>query len=1235
MERGYKSGQEQSHFQELYATLICLLGEVRLTFRYSGRAVQLVGRDWGSCSRHYRMIRRWGRSHMSFQLLHRLGGSFSNRSITRAVRPRSVAEGGRRLAIEALESRRQLSLTAGALDPTFDDDGKQTTDGDLIVPGFDAIPAAVAAYQSDGKSLAVGSAHGDMVVVRYNDDGSFDTTFGVGGVVRIDFDNDHDVAAGVAVDSAGRILVVGYAIQRATGYDIAVARLTSAGALDTEFDADGKQTIDFGNTHEEGYGVAVDADGRVVVAGYSRRGVAVTDWDFAVARLTTGGSLDSEFDTDGRQTVDFGNTQDQGYGVAVDSGDRIVVSGWSRYSGLTGDDFAVARLTVTGALDDEFDTDGRQTINFGYAGYDYGDSVVVDSADRIIVAGSSESHLGTGYDFAVARLTTSGALDVEFDRDGRQTIDFGRMGDFAQSVAMDSAGRIVLGGHSEQPTTGYDFAAARLTSTGALDAEFDNDGRQTIDLGTQWDICDALAVDPSDRVLMAGRITSQATGITFTVARLTSVGSLDVGFHDDGTHFTDIGQPGAEVAYDVVAYQSDGKSLAVGSSGGDMLVVRYNDDGSLDATFGVGGKVRIRFGDTYAEGASIAVDSAGRIVVAGYSVRQETYNQDSDFAVARLTSDGNLDSEFSGDGLLRIDFGSVSDKGYSVAVDSADRVIVAGYSDQRSIYVLTVARLTIGGELDGEFDGDGWQTIAGITGFDGSVAVDSADRVVVAGLSYDAATDLDFAVARLTSGGLLDVEFDGDGKQTVDFGASYDKAYSVAVDSADRVLVAGTSRQPTTGDDFAVARLTAAGALDLDFDGDGRQSIHFSHDEQGYSVAVDSADRVLIGGSLYEGFAVARLTAAGILDAEFDADGRQTIDFYGGYEYGRAIAVDSTDRVLVAGQSNRGVTASDFAIARLLGEAQVPPLAIDDHFIVTEDGSVTGNVLLNDSDADPNDVLTVVAVASDSSGVGQWVNTTHGRVLVQASGDFTYSPGIGCEATSDSFSYTIRDTQGHTAIATVNITIVPAVANDAVTAAEGIIRVGGTAAGDMILLTRGRNGNLHRNGRDTGISLSGISEIRVWGRDGHDFISTANLNISTVLLGGRGRDLIVAGSRNDVVFGGAGADILLGGAGHDLLIGGAGSDVLLGGAGHDVLAAGDLDCRVDLDELRGITAPRLKQRRVHAGTIAAIDAALVDYEQDLLIGSSGADWYLNSLGDTIIDSSNDRGKHDAVISRAG
>jgi len=1174
---------------------------------------------------------------MSFQLFLRLWHSYANRSTTRVTRPSAVAGRGRRPAMEALESRRQLSLSAGALDPTFDSDGKQTTDGDLIVAGFEGGAADIVAYQADGKSVAIGSAYGDMIVLRYNEDGTFDTTFGVGGIVRVDFGNTHDVGFGVAVDSADRIMVAGYSIQPTTGYDFAVARLTAGGALDVDFDADGRQTIDFGNTWEEGYGITVDSVDRVLVAGYSRRGDAVTEWDFAVARLTTSGVLDAEFDADGRQTIDFGNTLDQANSVAVDSADRVVLAGWSRYSGLTADDMAIVRLTSAGALDAEFDADGRQTIDF--RGYESASSVVVDSKDRVIAAGAASGSSVTGSDFAVARLTSGGVLDVEFDRDGRQTIDFGSMRDFTQSVAIDSADRIVVGGYSEQQTTGYDFAAARLTSAGALDAEFDGDGRQTIDLGSAFDICDALAVDRADRVLLAGSTLVRTAGDKFAVARLTSEGALDAAFDGDGKHQADVGRPGAETAHDVAAYQSEGKTLVVGSSEGKMLVVRYNADGSLDATFGAGGKVRIDFGSAYVEARSVAVDGAGRIVVAGYSIQLGIYNEDSDFAVARLRSDGTLDPEFDGDGLQRIDFGSIYDKGYSVAVDSANRVLLAGYSSQATGYDLTVARLTASGALDADFDGDGWTTIDAIGGFDGSVAVDSADRVLVAGIAYDPVTGSDFGVARLTSGGSLDVDFDGDGWQTIDFGSADDKAYSVAVDSADRALIVGLSRQPTTGEDFAVARLTAVGALDPDFDGDGRQTIDFAAREEGYSVAVDSADRVLVAGSLGVGgmsdvgFAVARLTSNGVLDAEFDADGRQTIYFGGAYEHGRSIAVDSTDRILVTGQSYRGVTGVDFAIARLLGEeVHVPPVALDDHFSVTEDGSVTGNVLLNDSDADTNDTLTVIEIASSSSGVGQWVNTAHGRVLLQANGDFTYAPGIGCEVTSDVFSYTIRDAQGHTAVATVNIAIVPAVADGAVTAASGIVRVGGTAVGDVIVLTRGRNGNLYRNGRDTGVSLNGVTEIRVWGRDGRDFISAANLKISTVLLGGRGKDLIAGGALNDVIFGGEGADILVGGAGDDFLIGGAGSDALIGGAGRDILAAGDLDCRVGLDALRAISSRWSSQRRVSADMIA-IDAALADNERDLLNGSSGSDWYLNSLGDVIVDSLKTRRNYRDVIAR--
>lgn len=1164
--------------------------------------------------------------------------STANRSNARSARSCSVVEWDRRSAIETLESRRQLSLSPGALDPTFDGDGRQTTDGGLVVAGYDSFPAAIVAFQADGKSLAVGSADGDMVVIRYREDGSFDSSFGVGGVVRVDFGNTHDVGYSIAIDHDNRILVAGYTVQP-TGYDFAVARLTADGVLDLEFDTDGKQTIDFGDTYDEGAGIAVDSRNRVLVAGYSRRGSVVTDWDFAAARLTTDGALDLEFDADGRQTIDFGNTQDQGSCIAVDSLDRVVVAGWSRYSGATADDFAVTRLTSGGALDADFDADGRQTVDFN--GYEAVRGVVIDNSDRVILAGGTIGGMSTGRDFAVARLTISGVLDWEFSDDGRQTIDFGGTQDFAQSVALDSVDRIVIGGKSDQFATGNDFAVARLTGAGTLDAQFDGDGRQTIDLGTKWDNLTGLATDHADRILLLGGLTSLTIGANFTVARLTSAGSLDIDFDGDGERSTDIGRPGHEICYDVVAYQSEGKALAVGSSEGDMLLVRYNADGSLDGAFGVGGKVRIDFGGAYDEGQSVSVDSLGRIVVAGYSYQMKMGREDADFAVARLTGDGVLDPSFDGDGRQTIHFGYADDKAFSVAVDSADRVLVAGFSAQSSTYPLSVARLASDGALDVSFDGDGRKTIDGVIGFDGSVAVDSADRVLLAGASYQTTNDVDFAVVRLTSAGAFDVDFDGDGRQAVDFGSEYDYAYSVAVDNIDRVVIAGVTSQSITGDDFAVARLTITGALDEEFAGDGRQTIDFSAKEERCSVAVDSTNRILVVGTVYltgvwdDGFAVARLTSSGTLDAGFGDDGRVLVNFGGAYEHGQSVAVDSDDRVLVGGNSYRGVTGGDFAVARLLGEKpNAPPLAVDDRYNVAEDGIVNGNVLLNDSDADLEDELTIIEVASNSSGVGQWFDTARGRVRLQVDGSFTYIPGIDCEATIDSFTYTVRDSQGSIAVGTVSIVILPAVADGAVTSTGGIIRVGGTSAGDVIVLTRGRNGNLHRNGRDAGVSLSGITEIRVWGRDGRDAISVANLKIKTTLLGGRGNDVIVGGQLDDVIFGGAGIDVLTGGAGDDFLMGGAGSDILFGGAGDDILAGGSPDCRVSLDSLREISSLWSSERRLSDATIASVDAMFADAERDVLNGSSGLDWYLNSLGDGIIDSFKIRGKYKDLVTRA-
>src|SRR5262249_15409528 len=156
-------------------------------------------------------------------------------------------------------------------------------------------------------------------------------------------------------------------------------------------------------------------------------------------RLTTGGALDTSFDGDGKQTISFGSFDDVGYRVAVDSLDRIVVDGIT--SNGSQYSFAVARLTTAGALDTSFDGDGRQTIAFGTL-MNQSSEVAIDSLNRVVVIGST--HNGSSNVFAIARLTATGALDTSFDGTGKQTVAFGTVGDDATGVKVDSSNGVVV-----------------------------------------------------------------------------------------------------------------------------------------------------------------------------------------------------------------------------------------------------------------------------------------------------------------------------------------------------------------------------------------------------------------------------------------------------------------------------------------------------------------------------------------------------------------------------------------------------------------------------------------------------------------------------------------------------------------------------------------------------------------------------------------------------------------------
>jgi uncharacterized delta-60 repeat protein/uncharacterized repeat protein (TIGR01451 family) len=244
----------------------------------------------------------------------------------------------------------------GSLDTTFGGDlpfpapgdGKVTTD---FAGGLDIAHGV--AIQGDGKIVAAGWAFApvsgtqdfsdDFGLARYNIDGSLDPTFGVVGKVTTDFGGDLDYASDVAIQEDGKIVAAGVA--RVPGNDFALARYNTDGSLDPTFDGDGKVTTGFAG-FDSAYGMAIQADGRIVAAGLTLAGRFSAD--FALARYNTDGSLDPTFNGDGKVTTDFAGRDDEADAVAIQGDDgKIVAAGTSSvdfaFGDLTSGDFAMAR----------------------------------------------------------------------------------------------------------------------------------------------------------------------------------------------------------------------------------------------------------------------------------------------------------------------------------------------------------------------------------------------------------------------------------------------------------------------------------------------------------------------------------------------------------------------------------------------------------------------------------------------------------------------------------------------------------------------------------------------------------------------------------------------------------------------------------------------------------------------------------------------------------------------------
>jgi uncharacterized delta-60 repeat protein len=341
--------------------------------------------------------------------------------------------------------------TNGALDFGFGPNGTVFTD---VAPGFDGASGVV--IQSDGKIVTAGctscfSGGADFALVRYNSNGSLDSSFDGDGIVITDFVGDEDGAADVAIQGDGKIVAAGTVLVSGTGYDFGVARYNTDGSLDPTFDGDGIVTTDLSFNDDQVYGLDIQSDGNIVVAG------AASVQDFAIVRYNTDGSLDATFDGDGIVTTDFDNSEDRALSLAIQQDGKIVAAGIAEVS--VSYDFGVARYDTDGSLDPTFDGDGKVTTDF-LGGAESANGVAIQGDGRIVTAGSVDSFPIS--DFALARYRTDGSLDPIFSGDGMVTTDFGYQ-DRANDIEIQSDGKIVAAGMASDPGTLENFALARYT----------------------------------------------------------------------------------------------------------------------------------------------------------------------------------------------------------------------------------------------------------------------------------------------------------------------------------------------------------------------------------------------------------------------------------------------------------------------------------------------------------------------------------------------------------------------------------------------------------------------------------------------------------------------------------------------------------------------------------------------------------------------------------------------------
>jgi uncharacterized delta-60 repeat protein len=397
-----------------------------------------------------------------------------------------------------------------------------------------------------------------------------------------------------------------------------------------------------------------------------------------------------------------------------------------------------------------------------------------------------------------------GDLDKTFGKGGRVNLGIGGYYDVATSMALQHNGKIVLVGYGkESPASFKGLSMARYLQNGEIDYDFGNLGvihRLTKDLeGEAY----SVAIQKDDKIVVTGYSISPATNNEeITLIRFTKNGNIDRLFGDKGFIVTKISDE-KDVA-ESVAVQNDGKIIVVGTTDhkptADIVLIRYDEYGQLDYSFGISGIVITDINSALDIGKDVAIQKDGKIVVSGFTHVDKKFFM----VLLRYSSNGDLDPAFGKNGVVITDINGRRGK-MDMVIQNNGKIILVGPSEVEESHHFTVLRFNNNGTLDKSFGNNGvTKTIIGDYSEAESVALDRDGNIVVAGT-----TELgneQFVIAMYDQNGILVSDFGSNGIVKKSFiKNSVDRAHSVVIDNDGNIIVAGETKNDYTT--FGLVRL--------------------------------------------------------------------------------------------------------------------------------------------------------------------------------------------------------------------------------------------------------------------------------------------------------------------------------------------------------------------------------------------------------------------------------------------